>query len=61
MNFEDTQGSLDLYPVSYYIDLLEHIKTKYAGLYWHVLPRELARFWKSSMLEVNIIITPTGH
>ena len=61
MNFEDTPGSLELYPVSYYIDLLEHIKSKYAGQYWHVLPRELARFWKSSMLEGNIIVTRSAR
>jgi hypothetical protein len=60
MNFEETPCSIEQYPVSYYIDLLEHIKTKYSGQYWHVLPRKLAHFWKSSMLEGNIIVTPTA-
>jgi hypothetical protein len=23
------------------------VKEKYAGEYWHVLPREMARFWKA--------------
>ena len=50
MNFEETACSLEQYPVNFYIDLLEYIKTRYAGQYWHVLPHELARFWKSSML-----------
>jgi len=51
MNFEETPCSFEQYPVNYYIDLLQYIKTKYAGQYWHVLPHELVRFWKSSMLE----------
>jgi len=59
MNFKETPCSLEQYPVNYYIDLLEYIETKYGGQYWHVLPRELARFWKSSMLEDgNFIVTP---
>jgi len=57
MNFEDTPFSFEQYPVSYYIDLLEYIDTNYAGQYWHVLPRELARFWSSSMFEANNIVT----
>lgn len=34
------------YPVRYYEEFLEHVRTTYAGQYWHVLPRELARFWR---------------
>ena len=58
MNFKETQCSLEQYPASFYIDQLEHIRTKYPGQYWHVLPSELARFWKSSMLETDTIVTP---
>lgn len=58
MNFEETPCSLEQYPVKYYIDLLEYIKTNYSGQYWHVLPYELARFWKSLKLESNMIVTP---
>lgn len=61
MNFEETPCSLEQYPVSFYTDLLEHIRTKYPGQYWHVLPRELARFWKSSMLEADTIVTPQAE
>jgi hypothetical protein len=57
MNFEETPCSLEQYPASFYIDLLEHIKTKYPEQYWHVLPRELARFWKSSMFEADTVVT----
>ncbi len=33
------------YPVRYYTEFLEHIKSKYEGQYWHALPREASRFW----------------
>ena len=49
MNFKGTHCSLEEYPISYYVDFLEYIKTKYAGQYWHVLPRELAFFWRTAM------------
>jgi predicted glycosyltransferase len=58
MNFEEGLCALEQYPVSYYIDLLEHIKNKYAGQYWHALPRELGRFWKSSKLETISLVRP---
>ena len=37
---------LEEYPVEYYVECLEYVKGKYEGQYWHVLPREMARFWK---------------
>jgi predicted glycosyltransferase len=58
MNFKETRCSFEQYPARYYIDFLEYIRSKYKGQYWHVLPRELARFWKSSVPEVDIYITP---
>jgi predicted glycosyltransferase len=61
MNFEETSCFFEQYPVSYYTDLLEYIETNYVGQYWHVLPRELARFWKSSMLEANNIVIPEAQ
>jgi len=33
------------YPLNYYGELLEYIKSRYEGEYWHALPREVARFW----------------
>jgi len=35
----------DEYPVRYYEELLEYIKSKYEGQYWNALPRDVARFW----------------
>jgi hypothetical protein len=51
INFEGTSCSREQYPIGHYTDLLEYVDAKYAGQYWHVLPRELARYWKSLMLE----------
>jgi hypothetical protein len=50
MNFNGTRCSLEEYPVSYYKSFLEHIKNNFKGQYWHVLPRDLARFWKRSII-----------
>jgi len=49
MNFEGTDCSMEEYPVSLYADFLEYIQTKYSGQYWHALPREIARFWRTAV------------
>jgi len=51
INFEETSCSREQYPIGHYTDLLEYVDAKYAGQYWHVLPRELAQYWRSLMLE----------
>lgn len=45
MNFNNAPH-YEKYPVSYYEEFLNFIKTKYEGQYWHALPRDLARLWK---------------
>ena len=47
MNF-NSASHYEKYPVQYYEDFLTYIKTKYEGQYWHVLPRDLARFWANN-------------
>jgi glycosyltransferase involved in cell wall biosynthesis/peptidoglycan/xylan/chitin deacetylase (PgdA/CDA1 family) len=32
------------YPASHYKELLEYVQDRYKGLYWNVLPRDMARF-----------------
>jgi hypothetical protein len=51
MNFVSSKSSLEEYPFDYYRDLLDYIRTKYAGQYWHVLPSEAAEFWKTSIAK----------
>ena len=48
MNFDGTDLGDEEYPVKYYIEFLEYIKTKYKEQYWHALPNEIARFWSAS-------------
>ena len=37
------------YPVSLYEQFLKYVSSKYSGVYWHALPRELAAYWKTSV------------
>jgi peptidoglycan/xylan/chitin deacetylase (PgdA/CDA1 family) len=47
INFGDSTGSFDKYPVRYYTDFLEYIKYRYEGQYWQSLPRDLSRYCNS--------------
>jgi hypothetical protein len=53
MNFGGTPLAKEEYPVEHYIDFLEHIRKEYAGQYWHVLPRQMARFWRETSSRVS--------
>jgi glycosyltransferase involved in cell wall biosynthesis len=46
MNF-NSSSHYENYPVSYYEEFLNYIKTKYKGQYWHTLPKDIAKFWKT--------------
>jgi predicted glycosyltransferase len=58
MDFGGMPSSLEHYPVRYYVEFLEYLKARYVGQYWHVLPRELASFWRSAKLEDNSHVRP---
>lgn len=46
MNFGGRKQGREEYPVEYYIEFLEYIKSStFEGQYWHVLPKDIARFW----------------
>ena len=47
MNFTGTRPHYEEYPAEYYEEFLQYVKTKYEDRYWHVLPKEMARFWAS--------------
>jgi len=53
MNFSKRPNRLEEYPASYYKDFLKYIKTKYEGRYWHALPKEMARFWRRTMVPTT--------
>lgn len=46
INFNKDRCGIEEYQMAFYNELLDYIKSKYEGQYWHVLPREIARFWK---------------
>lgn len=48
MNFEGETGQEE-YPASHYSDLISYVKTEYKDQYWHVLCRDLARYWKNEV------------
>ena len=47
MDFRGVGKKMKTYPVQYYSELLEYVKEKYQGSFWHVLPFEVVRFWYS--------------
>ncbi|MFH2044611.1 MAG: GNAT family N-acetyltransferase [Pseudomonadota bacterium] len=50
-NYISFNGNLtyEEFPVKYYAEFLEYIKSKYEGQYWHALPREVSRFWRTNI------------
>lgn len=48
MHFNANKMNIEEYPVEYYLNFLEYIKNRYEGQYWHVLPCEMARYWRST-------------
>ncbi len=47
MNFKGSRPGIEEYPAHHYEEMLTYIKTRYAGQYWHPLPKEMARFWSA--------------
>jgi len=50
MNFNERELDLEEYPSCFYGDFLKYIKRNYEDKFWHLLPREMARFWKDKMV-----------
>jgi hypothetical protein len=49
MNFGGKKLNNEEYPAEYYRKFLEYAKIKYHGQYWHVLLKEMARFWSANL------------
>ena len=45
INFNGKKLGIEEYPAEYYEEFLQYIKNRYNEEYWHVLPRQIARFW----------------
>jgi predicted glycosyltransferase len=48
------------YPVSFYAELLQYIRERYAGLYWHALPQQVARHVAEAQVTGNGV-NPRGQ
>jgi hypothetical protein len=51
MNFDKKKNGREEYPARYYQQFLEYIKERYAGEYWHVLPKEMARLFSPKIKQ----------
>jgi hypothetical protein len=47
MCFGNEVVSFDTYPVELYCEFLEHVRSVFGDGFWHVLPRDLSRFWRN--------------
>jgi glycosyltransferase involved in cell wall biosynthesis len=56
MSFDKSRQTTTEYPVALYREFLTYLKTRYAGEYWHALPKEVARHvTKSRSSKTNSI------
>jgi hypothetical protein len=53
MNFGGTKQGLEEYPAEYYAEFLDYVRTRYGGMYWHALPKEVARFWTGASMALE--------
>ncbi len=51
MKFDGLKPSLEEYPAERYQEFLAYIISKYHGKYWHVLPKDIVKYWLTTMLE----------
>ena len=50
MSFEGTPRPTE-YPASLYAGFLDYVRSRYAGQYWHALPREVAQFTRATRVK----------
>jgi hypothetical protein len=43
--FNGSRPGLEEYPAKYYAGFLEYVIDRYKDEFWHVLPKDIARFW----------------
>ena len=53
INFGDTAIGREEFPIRFYRELMQYIRTKYAGQYWNPLPRELAKYVRQQALGAD--------
>ncbi len=58
MSFNGNKPAINQFPASYYRDFLTYIKENYKDQYYHVLPKDMARFWAKNYGRKNEAILP---
>jgi peptidoglycan/xylan/chitin deacetylase (PgdA/CDA1 family) len=48
MAFEGEKKSVDQYPAELYLDFLQYVRSEYQGVYWHTLPKDMAKYYYES-------------
>jgi peptidoglycan/xylan/chitin deacetylase (PgdA/CDA1 family) len=48
INFGGEKPGREEYSSALYEEFLIHVKKNYSGQYWHVLPKDMARFWSAN-------------
>jgi peptidoglycan/xylan/chitin deacetylase (PgdA/CDA1 family) len=57
VSFDSSTTGAEQYPLAIYVQLLQYVAERYRGKYWHVLARDLARYWRSTAHgEPDVII-----
>lgn len=53
MDLSSCKNNFEKYPVQYYIDFIEYIKTEFKGQFFHALPLEVSNFYLKSFNNTN--------
>jgi len=54
IGFEGAQRPSE-YPVNFYTELLEYVRTKFSGQYWNALPREVAEHFQTALVPSHAV------
>jgi hypothetical protein len=60
LSFDGLPSSPREYPVARYRELLTYIRDRYAGKFWNVVPRDLARWFKEQMSVLAFFLIFSG-
>lgn len=61
MNFNGTGMEYNEYSAMFYEEMLQYLKDKYKDQYWHVLPKDIARYWANNFAHDAGIISRRKH
>jgi peptidoglycan/xylan/chitin deacetylase (PgdA/CDA1 family) len=51
MDFGGKKPGMEEYPVEYYEEFLQYIKSRYGSQIWHALPKDISRFWRDNIVN----------